>query len=150
MERLFSARHRRPFYLSLLTFAVFSASRFSPDPHAQLASLVELPLVDSSRLRRPPAPPVRSARPPQGPVATLPLHLDPVLLRPPRHHRLPDAYGGFRNAFGVFYLSFQKEGRFAPVGNQTNRPSFRKDFWGGLVVRETLGNFAGTHLGERP
>jgi hypothetical protein len=34
------------------------------------------------------------------------------------------------NAFGVFHLCFQKEGRFAPVGNQSNRPSFRKHFLG--------------------
>ncbi len=42
------------------------------------------PLVDSSRLRRPPAPPVRSRNPPQAPVAPLPLQLDPSCVRPPQ------------------------------------------------------------------
>ena len=69
-------------------------------------------------------------KPPQGRSAGSLVTLTRLLLRPPRHRGLPVASIGFRNAFGVIHLCFQKEGRFAPAGNQTNRPSFRKHFWG--------------------
>ena len=97
-------------------------------------------------LQPPPAPSsptVRSAKPRQGPVASLPLHLDSVLLRPPRHHRLPGTGGGFRTAFGGQRHFFRQEGRFAR-GASMNHPSFRKKIPGGGRVRHTLGNPAET------
>jgi hypothetical protein len=58
------------------------------------ARLAPCPLVDSPRLRRPSAPPVRSAKPPQGPVPSLRLHLDPAFLRPLRRHPPTVGSGG--------------------------------------------------------
>ena len=67
-------------------------------PRPTTARLAPCPRVDSARLRRLTAPPVRSAKPPQGPVASLPLHLDPVLLRPPHRHRPAVGSGGPRSS----------------------------------------------------
>src|SRR5204863_5201466 len=105
--------------------------RSTPLPRTRLASLPGFPLADSSRLRRPPAPTYSLRKNRLKARAGTPSEaLTRLLLRPPRRHRLPVAYGGFRNAFGVFiHFCFQKEGRFAPAGSQTNRPSFRKHLW---------------------
>ena len=69
-----------------------TAGRFHPTP----ARLAPGPLFDSARLHRPSAPPVRSAKARQGPVAPLLLHLDGPPLRPPRPHRPPVGSGGPR------------------------------------------------------
>ncbi len=95
------------------------AGRFHPTP----ARLAPGPLVDSARLRRPPAPPVRSAPSPQGPVATLPLHLDPPPLRPPNPT-------GLRSAPAVLGGEIvPEEGRFAHEGTH-EPPLLRNNVWG--------------------
>src|SRR5271154_1329204 len=60
----------------------------------------------ASAVLRPP--PVRSAKPPQGPVASLPLHLDPVFLRPPRHRLRPA-----KSALDLFLPVAPRWARFA-------------------------------------
>ncbi len=81
------------------------------------------PARPSSPLRRAPAPPVRSAKPRQGPVASLPLHLDPALLRPPpaTGFRPPTA------ASGSISLS-ERRGGLLPAGDSSKPPPLPERF----------------------
>ena len=120
----------------------FSGPRFFFPVATPRRARARLPLVDSARLRRPPAPPVRSAKPRQGPGGY-------ALSTLTRFCSAHPATTGLRPAPAVLDSSlFPEGGTVRSFGSQTNRPSFRKDLWGqGLA--DTPGNPVGIRIGER-
>ena len=80
-----------------------------------------------------------------------------LLLRPPRRHRLPVAYGSFRNAFGVFVISVsRRRGGLPPLGVKQTAPpsgnilgSWRCVNRSAMPPRRTLENGCGTKNEKR-
>lgn len=101
-------------------------------------------LADSSRHRRPEAPPVRSTKSRQGPGG----YALSTLTRFCSAHPATTGLRAPASASDFISLSGRRGG-LPLVGGQTNRPSFQKDCWGPAAARRTLGNPAETHLGDR-